>query len=391
MDPQTTSYKTQLHAVMTARFVRTKRTWMWLFILVTILFVLTVASAFTDAPRVGPTLDGLGILCGIGVVSLRIRAQGQYGQAEALRRAYFQLEGSGIRRRDNLDVDLDRTVRAVDLGAIVHDRKYYGSSLMPGLDRLADNLEESAFYTRALAGWTWKLCLTVLVIGAGLVLALLYAAAVLGPDGSGLLTLAPHALNFIALGLALDLAVAFFRLEGSAMLTLARMETLRSGDGLRPEDLLSAINDYDCALAATGAPLPDARYAAKETDLERRWQKRCATRHPGAKIASVGIAATEEPGPSAREKLVKFLANRFDNLEFRDFVRNLGAGHLEACLVDSGVPHEAVVREFVALLERQGLVDRSLFAALEHARPARAAEIYELARLWLSAKGPHDG
>lgn len=390
MNPRTASYKTLLHAAMTAKFVRTKRVWRRLLLLGVTLFLLSAGSAVTGVPSTAARIfECLSLLCGVGVVVLRIHAQHLYGQAEALRREYFQLEGTGVRRRGRTDADLHKTFRAVDLGAIDPERKYYGSSLLPGPNRLADNLEESAFYTRDLAVTTWKLCLVILVLGFGLAFGLLYWAAVLGPDGAGLLTLAPYVVNFIGLGLALDLGVAFYRLAVAATQILERVDILRSSAPMRIEDLLPAITDYDCALAAAGAPIPDFVYAAAETNLDRRWQKLCANRHPDAVIATADVV-TEALCLPPRAKIVNFIANRFDSLEFRDFVRNLGDGHLEACLIDSGVQHDAVVREFVASLERQGLIDQQFFTALKAARPARADEIHELARLWLSAKGPHD-
>lgn len=389
MNSTAISYKSQLHIAMTAKFVRTKRTWTWLLLLAFILFALTAVSAVADTPRVAPILNGLGILCGIGVVSLRIHAQGLYGQAEALRRAYFQLEGSGIRRRSGLDADLHKTVRAVDMGIIIPDRKYYGSSLLPGPDRLADNLEESALYTRALAGKTWKLCMAVFAVGVLVVFSLLYWAAILGPHGVGLLALAPHVLNFIGLGFALDLGVSFFRLERSAAQTLDQVAMLRSDAGMRLEDLLPAITDYDCALAATGAPIPDFLYGAREAELDTVWQRLCATRNVGA-IGVAIVVPTEQPNTAPRGMLVEFLANRFDNDEFRDFVRVLESGCFEACLVDSGTRHETVVSDFVATLTRRGFIDTSFFQALELARPRHASEVQKLARLWPSAKGPHD-
>lgn len=389
MNPRTPNYKALLHTAMTAKFVRTKRAWLRLLLLAFALFLLSAGSAVTGVPSTARVFESLSLLCGIGVVATRIHAQHLYGQAEALRREYFQLEGTGARRRGRTDAELHKTVRAVDLGAIDPERKYYGSSSLPGPNRLADNLEESALYTRHLAGMTWKRCLVVFVIGLGLAFGLLYWAAVLGPDGAGLLTLAPYVLNFIGLGFALDLGVAFYRLEEAATQTLAQVDMLRSNAPMRIEDLLPAITDYDCALAAAGAPIPDFIYAAAEIDLDRRWQKLCANRHPDAVVATAGVV-TEASSLPPRAKLVTFLANSFDSLEFRGFVRNLGNGQLEACLVDSGVPHDAVVREFIASLERQGLIDQQFFTALKAARSARADEIHALERLWLSAKGSHD-
>jgi hypothetical protein len=389
MDPSKSSFKSQLHAAMTAQFVRTKRGWKWLLLLGGALFLLSVGSVSTDAPRIAAVIDLLSLLGGGGLVLLRVHVQDLYGQGEALRRAYFQLEGSGIRPRESLDSELPSSVRGIDMGVVFPDREYYGTSAMPGPDRLADNLEESAIYTRALARRTWKLCRVVIGFGVVFVLGLLYSAAMSGPNGVSLMKLVPHVLNFFVLGFAIDLGVGFNRLEKIAAQTLERLELIRRSAGLRIEDLLPAITDYDCALAVTGAPIPDFLYAGMETELDTVWQRLCATRNVGA-IGVAIVVPTEQPNTAPRGMLVEFLANRFDNDEFRDFVRVLESGCFEACLVDSGTRHETVVSDFVATLTRRGFIDTSFFQALELARPRHASEVQKLARLWPSAKGPHD-
>jgi hypothetical protein len=390
MDPSKTSFKSQLHAAMTAQFVRTKRGWKRVLGLGAVLFLLSMVSVLVGTMRIAVVVDFLSLLCGIGVVLVRVHVQDLYGQAEALRRAYYQLEGSGIRPRDSLASELPTSVRGVDLGVIVPDREYYGTSAMPGPDRLADNLEEAAVYTRALARRAWQLCAIVLGVGVILVLGLLYVATTVGTDGAGLLKIVPHVFSFFILGFAIDLCMAFGRLETAAIQTLDRLELLHKGDGLRIDDLIPAITDYDCALAATGAPLPDFLYASMEPELGARWKAICARRHSQrAPVAPGAARQNQQEPPKVKADLSRLLARIFDDFELRKFVEEMEDPELNASLLDTDVRFDAVVSQFVATLGRRGRIDQDLFAALEVARPNKAAEIREVARLALPAKEPH--
>jgi hypothetical protein len=389
MDPSKSSFKSQLHAAMTAQFVRTKRSWKWLLVLAGALFLLSVGSVSTDAPRIAAVIDLLSLLGGGGLVLLRVHVQDLYGQGEVLRRAYFQLEGSGIRPRESLDSELPSSVRGIDMGVVFPDREYYGTSAMPGPDRLADNLEESAIYTRALARRTWKLCRVVIGFGVVFVLGLLYSAATSGPNGVSLMKLVPHVLNFFVLGFAIDLGVGFSRLEKIAAQTLDRLELMRKSVGLRIEDLIPAITDYDCALAVTGAPIPDFLYSGMETELDKRWKNIRARRHPNLPAVSSTPPQAPRANSSAEAELSKLLANSFDDFELRTFVRDLGDSELSACLIESGDRPDVIVRGFVEALERRGRINQDLFTALESARPYKVIEIREVARRVLREKDSH--
>ena len=80
------------------------------------------------------------------------------------------------------------------------------------------------------------------------------------------------------------------------------------------------------------------------------------------------------------------LARIFDDFELRKFVEEMEDPELNASLLDTDVRFDAVVSQFVATLGRRGRIDQDLFAALEAARPNKAAEIREVARLALPAK-----
>ena len=59
MDPSKTSFKSQLHAAMTAQFVRTKRGWKRVLGLGAVLFLLSMVSVLVGTMRIAVVVDFL--------------------------------------------------------------------------------------------------------------------------------------------------------------------------------------------------------------------------------------------------------------------------------------------------------------------------------------------
>lgn len=384
-DVDKVSLKHRLRVTMTAQFVRAERAWAWVLRASLGALALSIASVLVDDPVAFAVIDLLAVLLGVAVFSLRIRAQGLYGAAEELRRAHRHLESHGIRPRDLVVLNLPASLDRLDLGAASPEQPYYATTAAPGPRRLADILVESASYTYPLARSTWRHCAAIALGGFVLMLGLLWYGTVMGTGGTGLMRLVPHISSIIVLGFAADLGIAFWRLEQAAAQTVERLEAIRTNDNLRLEDLLPAVTDYDCALAATGAPIPDWIYAPNKGPLNAQWAANHAADAQPAGAVSVA-AATSSPGKSTsmakREALRTLLFTVFDDDELRMFVSDLNDQDLMASLRGSAASLVVVVDSLVGALERRNEASAEFFAALERRRPRFANQIQDIARLW---------
>lgn len=387
-DVDKVSLKHRLRVTMTAQFVRAERAWAWVLCASLGALMLSIASVLIDDPVVFAVIDLLAVLLGVAVFSLRIRAQGLYGAAEELRRAHRHLESHGIRPRDLVVLNLPASLDRLDLGAASPEQPYYATTAAPGPRRLADILVETASYTHPLAQSTWRHCAALALGGLLLMIGLLWYGTVMGTGGTGLMRLVPHISSIIVLGFAADLGVAFWRLEQAAAQTVERLEAFRTNDNLRLEDLLPAVTDYDCALAATGAPIPDWIYAPNKGPLNEQWAiNHAADSEPAGAVS----AATSMGSPAnsrvmakreAREALRTLLFTVFDDDELRMFVSDLNDQELMFSLKGSAASFVVVVDSLVGALERRNEASPEFFAALERRRPRVANRIRDVARLW---------
>lgn len=379
------SLKYRLRAAMASQFVRAKRAWTWVMRASLGTLVLSTASVLVTRPAACALIDFLGVLLGAVVFYLRIHAQGLYGVAEELRRAHRQLESHGIRPRDSVVLNLPASLDGLDLGAASPEQPYYDTNAAPGPRRLADTLVESASYTRPLARRTWEICVAIVLGGLALVLGLLWYGTVMGTGGTGLMRLVPHVSSFLVLGFAADLGVSFRRLEQVAAETVDRLQAIRINDNLRLEDLLPALTDYDCALAATGAPIPDRIYVAMRERLNAGWSINCAANteldEPVPHTAETRLSS-QGNAIARTEALRKLLFNLFDDAELRMFVSDLNDQDLRSSLKGTSASLVVVVDGLVGALERRNMANPDFFAALERRRPRFSRQILDVARLW---------
>lgn len=383
-DTSKESLKYRLHATMTAKFLRAKQAWAWVLGTSVGIMGLSVTSVLVAAPGASAAIDFASVVFGITLFLLRVRAQTLYGEAEELRRAHRQLESHGIRPRDNVVLSLPSSIDTRDLGVVSPDREYYGTTAAPGPRRLAENLVESATYTRYLARRTSHLCAAVAVVGLVFVLGLLWYGSVMGTGGTGLTRLVPHVFSFLVLGLAADLGISFGRLEKVATETVDRLEAIRPTPNLRIEDILPAVTDYDCALASTGAPIPDRIYAGMQDDLNARWTayQKAKTSYADSVPGTPSPKSSCAPATKRRAALRELLFTLFDDDELRRFVGDLDDPDLGTCLPGSAASFAVVVDELVGVLERRNQADAGFFAALEQIRPRFAPRIRDVAHRW---------
>lgn len=379
------SLKYRLHATMTSRFVRTKHAWSWVLYVSLGILGLSLASAIVVVPGASAAIDFFSVVFGVVLFLLRRHAQGLYAEAEELRRAHRQLDSHGVRPRDAVVLDMPASVEGLDLGPVSPERTYYGAMAEPGPSRVADNLVESAFYTRALARRTWKVCAASSLLGLFLVLGLLWYGSTMGAGGAILSRLVPHVFSFLVLGFTADLGLSFHRLSEVASETVTRLEAIRTNERLRLEDLLPALTDYDCALAFTGAPIPDRVYASMQSELNSQWEaylKMTASRNIPMPTPPTRDSSASTILSTKRIALRDLLFTVFDDEELRRFVGDLNDPELRACVPGPAASFASAVDALIGALERRQQADTGFFAVLEAMRPRFGEQIRDVAGLW---------
>jgi hypothetical protein len=192
--------------------------------------------------------------------------------AEAARRALLLWDGLGQRPSASALLDLRQAFSVSDAqGQAAQDPNYYASEQPPGPARLAEIIEESAFWTADLqsgSGWL------MLAVFGGLTAAIVIVAAIVLPAAPNvLLTVARLFLVFLVFGLSADVwgtCTGHFAAARNIRAIQCRVQAA----GLKqfPEaDVLLATADYNAAVE--GAPMQaPVIYRLRGSALNALWQ-----------------------------------------------------------------------------------------------------------------------
>jgi hypothetical protein len=238
--------------------------------------IATAAAVMPLAPLPEPlqlTCTALTFLCTVLSFFARWRADTHHQTAEALRRTLLLADGLGEQSHPTelarLRVDAAAGVSSdpVPIG------RYYTSHRARGWTRVLHNVQESAFYTEALARKTAHLCTAV--VACGLLFALLiFLVAVNIPEPASTSRMIG---NMVTAGVTsvigsafADLARAYFALARAASACLDRTRTLLDRSDLPERDVLSTVNTYDTALG-NSPPIPGYMYRSMQARLDALW------------------------------------------------------------------------------------------------------------------------
>jgi hypothetical protein len=170
-------------------------------------------------------------------------------------------------------------VLAGESGAVPSEPKpiggYYSSEAAAGFPRLLHQLQESAFWTAALA---WRTAVIHYAIaGAGVVCALVVAVIALRPgtqatSGSVIdfSRLFSTLLVFFLASSTMTSARSYHSLSRAAAKAAARAAELRKRGGADPIELYKVMAPYDSALAKV-PPLPSYVYKSMQKKLQTAW------------------------------------------------------------------------------------------------------------------------
>lgn len=260
---------------MDEEFGAAKTCWAIALIAEVIATALTVLGIVKDAQgRIALALGVLGLAVPILVFVLRLFSDS------------FQSHGEKIRLLLLLQDGLGRQPSAVELLSIGADsagvpaipseplRSYYDSKLPPGPHRLAHISEEAAYYTRAIAGTTARICAAVAIVGIVGAFLLVWVALQSGAQESLRLDVAKIASTVVVFFAAGQFASMWWNYAGlarAAHCAFKACDSLRdTSKSLDAIALYAALGPYDAALAKA-PPLPLFIYRLRRATLDRNW------------------------------------------------------------------------------------------------------------------------
>lgn len=252
-------------------FERSKRWWRYYFCAQAIVVLVSGMAVFL-------TKGYSSIILGVASVGLpfvtfwlRGAAQSHYRMAERIRRMEVVWDGLG-REPSDLEVSMVANAADVQLERGLLGPSPFASRQPAGAARLAENLQESAFFTADLAGRVVGRCVLVVSGALGVSLILLYVVARRPELGSEeLARLVSIAVVFFSAGEFASLGRSFSTLAKTAGAVTSECSRLRERRRLITDvDALLVMDEYDCALANT-APLPSKLHRRHKERLSKNW------------------------------------------------------------------------------------------------------------------------
>lgn len=195
--------------------------------------------------------------------------------AEAARRATLVMTGLGRKLsghelsavREACWSSRRRAAKKAEVG-------YFASTAGPGPLRLAENIMESAFWTKDTLKWSGHIRLALLVI---LALGAMATVAVHVPDGnpSALSMIMKATFVFFAGLISADGFSAIYDYYSASLRLHSIMERLETAkaSGLPDPDLANIFSDYNSTVESAPMPLPGV-YDLRKLDISEAWAKR---------------------------------------------------------------------------------------------------------------------
>ena len=255
---------------------RLQRAVFWLSILIA--FV-GVSLIFTDGDNVAFALGAFALCIAILSAFLTNKLGNLRAFAERVRKATLLTKGlgsnlSGFERR-KIRSDFPGSEKAVESRV---DKGYYASEAQPGPKRLAEMLEESAFWSKHLlkksAGKSWLNFVLMSIVTVGIVLGYLQFGR--EQDASSNLKVIQVIMAGLTLLISRDLigqALAYSGSERAVTDILARLQVLKARDESEIlEDLFLVLGDYNSAVESAPLFLPGL-YRKYESELDELWKK----------------------------------------------------------------------------------------------------------------------
>lgn len=263
-----------LTAYQSAQFGRASRLRVWLFVAQLLVAVPAAISVVVENGTILYWLALAGALIAILYWALQASYRRFREGAQAARRAGLIANGLAISfsAAENRDLRQKFAVTEGAASACI-DPDYYASELRPGYGRLAELLEESAFYTAHLQSKSAMVMRAIVV----LVLAIFAVIAFVGlpyAASDTMMVVVRIALAFLVFILSTDVFGAMVAHKHAATesrdvyMSLSRARAA----GFPHADVLLALSDYNAVIEAAPEVVPYI-YQFCRNDLDQRWRE----------------------------------------------------------------------------------------------------------------------
>jgi hypothetical protein len=274
-----------------ATYVNSGKLRIWQFILQLLIAVPAAASVVITSSTGSYILAVVGALLLVAWVTVNAWYLSERSAAHTARRAALLVGGLTKPLSAAAILSLqDRMKVSAQTARGFEKADYYATKRAPGAARLAEMIEESAFYSAPLQRASALVMLVILMIFATLAAAVALSAPFIGKDTS--LIAIRIVLSVFVFAMSSDVVGAYIAHKNAARSideVRARLMTATSG-GYPEADILLALTDYNAAVEGAPESVPLA-YRLSEKDLNAKWndyqRNRDAARAATASFASL--------------------------------------------------------------------------------------------------------
>lgn len=263
-----------LTAYQSAQFARAARLRIWLFLAQLLVAVPAAISVVVENGTVLYWLALVGTLIAIAYWALQANYRRYREGAQAARRAGLIANGLGGRFSAAELRDLRQRFAVTEKAASsCIDPNYYASELQCGYGRLAELIEESAFYTAQLQAKSASVMRLVVVIFLAIFAVVAFAGLPYAASDT-MMVVIRIALAFLVFVLSTDVfgaMVAHRHAAADAKDIYTSLSRARAA-GFPQNDVLLALSDYNATIEAAPEVVPYI-YKYFRSDLDERWRE----------------------------------------------------------------------------------------------------------------------
>lgn len=266
----------RLTGMQRAEFAKAARLLLMIGIVQCFIAVSAAGAAYTANERVAYAISVLSLALAVlwGVLTLQYRACRQ--RAERARRASLIVEGLGLKLRPNerLQRETDFSVSAVS-GKVHEDPSYYASREAVGPQRLAEMLEESAFWSSQLMErskrYTGAVCA---ILAAATFFAILGLAPLGVPAALTAIRAVAAAFSVVVVADLFGAWLSFISAQAALERLMLRLDAITDRSNLSPE-LVGLLVEYNSTVES--APMFSPRvYDMHRERINSLWAERQA-------------------------------------------------------------------------------------------------------------------
>lgn len=258
---------------MSCEYRRSKKWWNSGFYLKCLLLVTSILAIYATGTFV--MIVGFAtLIIPVAAFLVNLKTSGHYCRAEKMRRLLLLIDGLGIEPPKLELAQLEVEIGAFDKSKPLYTPPYYDSPLPTGPHRLSDIIAESVFFTKNLSEVSAKVFGGIALIGVLLIISFMYFLIQIGISQTASQLTAKTITIMIVFFVAGDFASYYFKfsdLSKTSEKLLIKCDKLRNGRDITIQDVVSIMDDYNCALIKS-PPIQDFIYRMKLNTLNEAWR-----------------------------------------------------------------------------------------------------------------------